>query len=910
MTINVTFVNDDDFTPTLGITGTITGRTFRVISPTMDGAFTVDGALVISIPRPRPLTPLAGQFTVGGDLNAGVSAPASAFKDFSHYPYQGVDPAMAWTGINSGALTSAAAGSYARQYAAFTGPNDYPVSGGGYAWKRAAYASVGFKFASMTANQHQILDAIQFEPLPLSAAAPSAYENAREIQTIVKPTRLNYANNPNMESGITGYYPVASATLDLDTSFFWKGSQSLKVTVPAGAPADSGSNFRVSGLIPGRTYTMSAKVAIALGCGDIAPWSGTQTTQVSSVKWTQAADTLDASNKRWRTLSVVFTAAQSEVYLGLSVIHGTMAPSTASIFWVDGVLVEEGQAVREYFDGNQGDDYLWETDGVANLTRSYYYENRVERSFLVQTLLNENTPLGITANAPQYAVLPEVTLAKGLTYQSLANPNRLVVNDASGQLASLTVGSKTVTMRGLPRTFTEQKRTFVDDFNRTYSNGFGMSPAGGTWLNLTGTNANFSVNGSQGVILLDTANVGRYCSLNDGDISDFSAAAALTFDKVPTGASVSAGMTFGYTDSSNHYRARLTVTTTGDIQFSLEKVVGGSTTTLGTTTTVGTGFAANQLWHMRTSRSGGNIMCRAWKDGTSEPGTWTFSVADATYPTGRIGLRGFPFTGNTALPIHVLVEQVALDSGVWAHPPSVTHSTWVRTLDAPFDGSWTSDLAMQIASWSTDTSDDALAYAMKFITGAASGTGSDGRAVGQAQYGPLATDGTRIEFSDWSDYLGLSWTYADGETQNFPHGSITISGCMDCSGFVRTVYGRFLGLPMTFDQSFDGLNIPRRSRDIGPSGPGILVASGTSSAPSLTALQVGDIVSFDADSGEAVSGQLDHTGIYLGTDSGGNPRFISSRKTANGPTMSDLGGNSTLNGTGTYATTLRTIRRF
>lgn len=910
MPLNITFGNDEEWVPGLPLSGDIQVRVYKVFGPELDGEFTVGGDLAIIVPRPRPLHPLAGVFTVRGALTAGVKAPAGAFKDFVHYPYGGIDPAMAIIGPTSGSLTSAAAGSYNRQYGIFTAPADYPVSGGNLAWKRAAYASVGFKFAGMNYNKHQILDAVQLETVRLGAAGPSAYENAREVQAVIRPTRLNYAANPNMESGITGYHQVASASLAADSSFSWRGTQSLKVTVPAGATADSGASFRVSGLLPGRTYTMSAKVSVAIGCGDIAPWSGTGTMQVHNTQWTQAANALDPDDPHWRTLHVTFTTAASSVSLGLNVLHGTMTPSTSSMFWVDGVLVEEGETVRDYFDGSTGDGYLWEATGVPNLTRSYYYQNRVERSFLVQTLLSENVPLGIAANAPKYAVLPEVTIVSNLTYQSLSGPDRLVVSDAAGQLAVLTVGSKTVAVRGTQRTFTEQKRTFVDDFTRTVSNGLGTTPGGGTWLNLVGTDANFSVNGSQGVILLDTANTGRYASINDADLADFSGTTTLTFDKVPAGASTSSSMMFGYQDSNNHYRARLNITTTGDIQLALEKTVAGTTTNLATTTTIGTGFAANQLWHIRTSRSGGNIMCRAWKDGTTEPGTWTFSVADSTFATGRIGVRGFAATGSTVLPTTVLVEQVTLDSGVWAHPPVVTHNTWVRTLDTPFDGTWTDDVSMQVTAWAQDTSDDALAYAMKFITGASVGTGPDGWKVGQASYGPPNTDGTRIEFSDWNDYLGFGWTYPDGEVRTFPHGLITTSGGLDCSGFVRTVYGRLLGLPMTFFNNYDGLNIPRQSRDMGPSGPGIVVQSSTGSAPSLSGLQIGDILFFDADSGEAASGQLDHCAIYLGVDSLGNPRFISSRKTSNGPTMSDLGGNSLLNGTGTYATAFRMIRRF
>ena len=54
---------------------------------------------------------------------------------------------------------------------------------------------------------------------------------------------------------------------------------------------------------------------------------------------------------------------------------------------------------------------------------------------------------------------------------------------------------------------------------------------------------------------------------------------------------------------------------------------------------------------------------------------------------------------------------------------------------------------------------------------------------------------------------------------------------------------------------------------------------------------------------------LDHVGMYLGRDTNGHYGFISSRKTADGPTMGDRGGKSILDGTGLYARTFRAVRR-
>jgi hypothetical protein len=403
-TRSLTLVKDDDWAPVVAVTGDLVIRRYRVSAPLISGNVTIDGTIGIRIPRPRKVAPQAGQFTVQGRLAAGVKAPAAAFKDFAHYPFGGTDPAMAWIGVNSGTLKSAVAGSYSRPYTAFTGPVDYPVSGSGYAWKRAAYAAVGFKFASMSANKHQLLDAVQFEPLPLAAAGPSAYQNAREIQAVIKPTRLNYASNPNYESGITGAAATNGASVAAD-AFCWRGTQSCKVTVPTSVTQDAGYNFQVSGLIPGRRYTMSTRISVAQNCGNVYAWSsGTGSQQVARSYF--SASKPDPAQPRWRVVWVTFDATATSVWIGFNVSKSTMVAGQPSIFWADAVLIEEGTAIRPYFDGSMGSDYLWEQGGSANLSRSYFYEDYVERSYLIRTLLAENVPLGITTAVPQYAVLP------------------------------------------------------------------------------------------------------------------------------------------------------------------------------------------------------------------------------------------------------------------------------------------------------------------------------------------------------------------------------------------------------------------------------------------------------------------------------------------------------------------------
>ena len=232
--------------------------------------------------------------------------------------------------------------------------------------------------------------------------------------------------------------------------------------------------------------------------------------------------------------------------------------------------------------------------------------------------------------------------------------------------------------------------------------------------------------------------------------------------------------------------------------------------------------------------------------------------------------------------------------------PVVRHSTWVRELTAPFAG--TVDWAWLSAALA-DRSPDVLAAGLQYAVGAPDEVDASGlRFAGDASYGPLTATGTRAEGSDFNDYLGLTWRYATGsdapETDQL--------GDLDCSGFVRMVMGYRGGVPLALNP--DGVGLPRRSFEILASGPGVLLQTDIGVRPALpTSLTPGDLVFFDASTDDGT--RVDHMGIYLGVDSVGAPRFMSSRKTVDGPTFADVGGRSTLSGTGLYATAFRGVRR-
>jgi hypothetical protein len=206
-----------------------------------------------------------------------------------------------------------------------------------------------------------------------------------------------------------------------------------------------------------------------------------------------------------------------------------------------------------------------------------------------------------------------------------------------------------------------------------------------------------------------------------------------------------------------------------------------------------------------------------------------------------------------------------------------------------------------------DRSPDVLAIAMQYTYGHQPKKNKEGLQIaGDAAFGPLSDtdpDG-RAELSDFYDYLGVSWDFPDGKHED-PAPDHFLA--LDCSGFLRMVYGYRLGFPL-WGTNNAGPGLPRRATAMASTGPGVQLMPNTGErARDLDRLLPGDLLFFNA--GPIGGKHIEHSGMYLGVDDRGHHRFISSRSGANGPTMGDLGGESILDGTGHWAHGLRTARR-
>ncbi|MEV0847297.1 hypothetical protein AB0J21_15755 [Streptomyces sp. NPDC049954] len=210
--------------------------------------------------------------------------------------------------------------------------------------------------------------------------------------------------------------------------------------------------------------------------------------------------------------------------------------------------------------------------------------------------------------------------------------------------------------------------------------------------------------------------------------------------------------------------------------------------------------------------------------------------------------------------------------------------------------------------------DDVFAMAFQYVDGAPVKKDDEGLPyAGDASFGPLNPNGSegndlRQELSDFYDYLGIPYTFRDGQT--IP-AETERARSVDCSGFMRLLWGYRARYPLaSSDKGGDGL--PRTANGIARSGVGtdILPLKGITPADrptTIDVLQPGDLVFFKLD--QRTGERLDHIGMFLGRDTDGHLIFISSREEANGPTIGDKGGTSRLDGNGYYARTLRSAKR-
>jgi hypothetical protein len=311
--------------------------------------------------------------------------------DFGTFPNLTLhDPADFYC-ASSTAGTSGAVG------AAWTRHNAVFAVSRGEKFSRVAYVGLASKITSQPAGTNQYLGAVQLERAPLDGGSyPTAYTQAREVQTFVKPDRLNYSVNPGFEVDTSNWAASTGGTLTRVDSPIAKGLWSGQVAITSNSTVMI--THTIPNLVIGRQYTTTVYVR-AISRPDVAISALSATVQYAR-GYAASDDIQDANN--FRRLAITYIALAPTVMLVLTPVAVSGTPNVI----VDACLVERGAVERPYFTGGIGADYLWETGGTPGICRSYYYKNRAERFAAIKRILALNVPLGIGYADPVFATLP------------------------------------------------------------------------------------------------------------------------------------------------------------------------------------------------------------------------------------------------------------------------------------------------------------------------------------------------------------------------------------------------------------------------------------------------------------------------------------------------------------------------
>ncbi len=203
-----------------------------------------------------------------------------------------------------------------------------------------------------------------------------------------------------------------------------------------------------------------------------------------------------------------------------------------------------------------------------------------------------------------------------------------------------------------------------DTFTRTTANGWGTADTGQTWTTSGGSASDYSTNATQGVHNLSTTVTQRLSSLAVGLGPIDVYADWIHVPVAPTGAgAVTCSLTACKPDANNYVELQLFATVGGTMTVAVVQVAGGSVVAQDSTfPSVGTLTAT---YSARLHITNTLIQGRVWVRGTTEPTTWTTSVATAsTLQAGDVAWRTERSAGTTnAAPYFVELDGLSLPTG-------------------------------------------------------------------------------------------------------------------------------------------------------------------------------------------------------------------------------------------------------
>ena len=219
--------------------------------------------------------------------------------------------------------------------------------------------------------------------------------------------------------------------------------------------------------------------------------------------------------------------------------------------------------------------------------------------------------------------------------------------------------------------------SFSDTFTRSTSNGWGTSTSGHAWSSSGGAAADYSVNGSRGIISVGAVNSARSTYISALPTASIDRTFIARVPVVATGAGIQVRSVARWDRTADtYYYAVIEVQTSGAVNLLLRKIVAGVGTTLKSKTLVGVTHTITTDYRIRFKTQGSWLYAKVWT-GATEPPQWSLVAYDTSITAAGVwGMTCLLSSGNTnALPV-----AIQFDTDATLHPQKFTVTRSVNNI--------------------------------------------------------------------------------------------------------------------------------------------------------------------------------------------------------------------------------------
>lgn len=246
-------------------------------------------------------------------------------------------------------------------------------------------------------NSTSIGDVIYADYISVVESDLGDYQGARAVRIQFQADRVNLVKNASFEVDDAGWEASGNSAVAQTTDQAAFGSNSLEVTsLAAGATyaqISTGSAFPV---VENQIYTASAYFRAATDPRTAQLWIRWLDDEGTVLGNSALSQEQANSTTGWARGSVT-AAAPAGATQAVVPVQFLGTGDAGEIHYVDGVLVERGTTVGDFFDGasfsNEG-EYMWQVDGDPGNTASHYYSRRLIKNFRLNQRLSEFLPAG------------------------------------------------------------------------------------------------------------------------------------------------------------------------------------------------------------------------------------------------------------------------------------------------------------------------------------------------------------------------------------------------------------------------------------------------------------------------------------------------------------------------------------